>query len=133
LLGHLDLDLELDDEEVIPVASGVKSKQSLQRSTSFLPAESTSATIPTAPFIPDSRQPFFFPSNSNSKTKDLFSVASERGWNWRDPTVGFYRTETDDEIRKRWEDEKVELTREWKRRCREAGKVRRRKGGIDGD
>jgi hypothetical protein len=62
-------------------------------------------------------------------------VAKENGWSWRDPNVGFFRSGTEEEIRARWESEKVELTREWKRRWREAGKVnrRRRGGGGDGD
>jgi hypothetical protein len=55
-------------------------------------------------------------------------VGKDNGWN-----AHFYRTETDDEIRAKWENEKVDLTREWNRRWREAGKVRRRRGGADGD
>jgi len=34
---------------------------------------------------------------------------------------------------KRWEEAKGDLTRDWKRRHREAVKSRRRRGGVDGD
>lgn len=47
--------------------------------------------------------------------------------------AAFHRTETEQEIRTRWEETKGELTKEWKRRFREAGKSRRRRGGGDGD
>ena len=43
--------------------------------------------------------------------------------------VKFTRTEDEEEIRARWEAARGELTREWKRRHREAVKSRRRRGG----
>ena len=143
----LDLDLELDEEINIPNFS-----QALPA-----PIDDERATMPnsqeislpdlssrTSQFTYDPTLPLFFPlpsslqSQSHSqiprqtgRQKDLFSVACERGW---DPAAAeFYRTETEDEIRKRWEESKGELTREWKRRSREAGKVRQRRGGGDGD
>ena len=61
-------------------------------------------------------------------------MAKEKGWNWCDTTVAFYRTETENKIRKRWEGVKGELTRDWKRRWKEARKIGCRKyGGADGD
>lgn len=83
------------------------------------------ATHHTATLTLDPRKPMFFPSYDASSrvkvgVKDLFHM---------DAFNGFYRTETDEEIRQRWENKKVELTRGWKKRCREAGKVRRRRGG----
>ena len=94
----------------------------------------------TFQFTYDPTLPLFFPLPSSlqsqpakqtGRQKDLFIVARERGW---DPiSAKFYRTESEEEIRKRWEESKGELTREWKRRFREAGKVRRRRGGGDGD
>lgn len=67
-------------------------------------------------------------------------VARENGWynsNVTNAAVvsggAFYRTQTEDEIRKAWEEAKVELTIGWKKRWREAGKVRRRRGGVDED
>jgi hypothetical protein len=141
----LDLDLELDDEIDIPNFT-----QALPA-----PADDEPASIPTTQqisltthssrttqFTYDPTLPLFFPLPSSlqsdsqipkpaGRQKDLLIIARERGW---DPaSAAFYRTETEDEIRKRWEESKVELTREWKRRFREAGKVRRRRGGGDGD
>jgi hypothetical protein len=43
--------------------------------------------------------------------------------------VKFGRTEDEGQIRERWEAVRGELTREWKRRHREAVKSRRRRGG----
>ena len=49
-------------------------------------------------------------------------------------STGFYRTENGEEIVKRWEEVKGDLTRDWKKRHREAVKSRRRRGGgADGD
>lgn len=67
----------------------------------------------------------------NTKLKDIFDVFKEKGL---DPqSTGFYRTESNEEIVKRWEEVKGDLTRDWKRRHREAVKSRRRRGGTDGD
>lgn len=144
LLGHLDLDLELDDElpfaipETIPAAE--ESRPSAPYTPSFIvPSVPSQNTGYSAPQL-NSRQALFFPLppssglSTKARPKDLFDVARENKWSWRDPNIGFYRTGTDEDIKKKWEEEKVELTREWKRRCREAGKVsRRRTGGDRGD
>lgn len=64
------------------------------------------------------------------RVKDPLDLMADNGWDWRK----FCRTETSDEIRQRWEAQKGELTRDWKRRHREAIKSRRRRGGAgDGD
>jgi hypothetical protein len=55
-------------------------------------------------------------------------TAQANRWNWRDANVGFYKTQTDEEIRKKWEEVKGDLTRGWKRRWRDAVKVRERRG-----
>ena len=44
-------------------------------------------------------------------------------------TQGFWRREDDKEMREIWEKDKLGLTREWKRRHRDAKKQRRRRGG----
>lgn len=98
-------------------------------------------------------------SNSKLRPKDFLEVIRERGWvasaasdssanrNFNSGTSGnrikfgdeeedknvFWRTESEGEIRKRWEDSKVELTRTWKRRHREAVKSMRRRGGAKDD
>ncbi|KAF8075053.1 hypothetical protein FPV67DRAFT_1575346, partial [Lyophyllum atratum] len=139
LLGHLDLDLELDDE--IPFATVTTASADLTHETTHVPSFSVPTfsvptTAPSSYVAPqlNARQALFFPlppssTNTKARPKDIFDVAKENGWSWRDPGVGFFRTGTEEEIRKRWEEGKVELTREWKRRCREAGKISRRKRG----
>ncbi|KAG6867058.1 hypothetical protein C0993_007147, partial [Termitomyces sp. T159_Od127] len=128
LLGHLDLDLELDDEIPFSVAESH-------------PQESTHSIPTTAPGVPDpyvapqlnTKLPLFFPhcspadSGTKARPRDIFDVAMENKWHWRDPAVEFYRMGTEEDIRKRWEEKKVELTREWKKRWREAGKISRRR------
>jgi hypothetical protein len=139
-LGHLDLDLELDDEyTIVPQASN-------QYQAAPRPYENTEASrahpIPASkthdtPFIPNGHQPLFFPVTSSTLTavrprsKDPFTTAQANGWNWRDANVGFYKTQTDEEIREKWEEVKGDLTRGWKRRWRDAVKVRKRRGGDE--
>jgi len=43
----------------------------------------------------------------------------------------FHRTETEEQIRQNWENKKGELTRLWKKRYREATKIKRRRGGNE--
>ncbi|KAF8961505.1 hypothetical protein BDZ97DRAFT_1905505 [Flammula alnicola] len=145
LLGHLDLDIELDDE--LPfVAEQAIQQQPYEEHVASLPTSlPTPITVRThasqAPLVLDPKKALFFPLPSQqdgamnrARQRDVYDLARDNGWNWRDPAVGFYRTGTEEDIRKRWEDSKGELTRDWKRRHREAGKVNRRKrGGVDGD
>ncbi|KAJ6463670.1 hypothetical protein C8R47DRAFT_1157054 [Mycena vitilis] len=132
LLGHLDLDLELDEE--MPHAPSAApqhvSEAAPQLSTTFVTPSQAHITL-------DPKQPLFFPlptsftpgfSSTKARQRDILDVGKDNGWN-----AHFCRNETDDEIRAKWEKEKVDLTREWNRRWREAGKVRRRRGGGDGD
>lgn len=137
----LDLDLELDNE--IPFLT---TETTL---TLDPPSHPPSSVVPTSPSHPRTRsipqlypkQVLFFPLpalsmlSTKARPRDIFDVARENKWNWRDPDVGFFRTGTEEDIRKGWEERKVELTKEWKRRCREAGKVsrRRRRGWGEGD
>lgn len=74
------------------------------------------------PVEPDSRQ------GIRGRVKDLHDVIASKEWDWRK----FCRTETPEETKQRWEDVKGDLTRDWKRRHREAVKSRRRRGGPDG-
>ena len=62
----------------------------------------------------DASLPFFFPQSSHAKGPVC--------------KVEFRRTEDEARIRERWESVRGELTREWKRRHREAVKSRRRRG-----
>ncbi|RDB27670.1 putative RNA-binding protein P16F5.06 [Hypsizygus marmoreus] len=140
LLGHLDLDLELDDEVPFLTMEPPVPQAPVQEPEPALSFLVSSHPHPQS-HVPqlNTKQPLFFPhppssgTSTKARAKDLFDVARENRWSWRDPAVGFYRTGTEEEIRKKWEESKVELTREWKRRCREAGKVsRRRRGGEAG-
>ncbi|KAJ7740900.1 hypothetical protein DFH07DRAFT_838359 [Mycena maculata] len=135
LLGHLDLDLELDEELAHVVPSGDPEPVA----DTAPPLASTFVTSSQAHTTLDPKQPLFFPLptsfsssavgfSTKARQRDILDVGKDNGWN-----AHFYRTETDDEIRAKWESEKVDLTREWNRRWREAGKVRRRRGGGDGD
>ena len=71
----------------------------------------SSAVFTTQHKALDSSLPFFFPQKGHVQR------------------VKFTRTEDEEEIRARWEVARGELTREWKRRHREAVKSRRRRGG----
>ncbi|KZT21154.1 hypothetical protein NEOLEDRAFT_1158301 [Neolentinus lepideus HHB14362 ss-1] len=144
LLGHLDLDLELDEDFSIPLGTADEGVEQPPVAPVHVPL-----TIPpqsrsrNQPLTLDPTQPLFFPlplssstGKGKGKAKDFLDVFEERGWGIGD----FARREEEEdggkweeEARKRWEEEKGELTRGWKRRWREAGKVRRRRGGGDGD
>ncbi|KAI0820292.1 hypothetical protein BC628DRAFT_916512 [Trametes gibbosa] len=124
LLGHLDLDLELEDDAPFdlsapaPIAASAASLQSLQ------PGSAAAAQMPRVTAL-DTSKPLFFPSdNAASRRRGLDPT------NWR---TWFYRTDSADAIRQRWEDSKGELTAGWKRRHREAIKSRRRRGGGAGE
>jgi len=91
-----------------------------------------------APIVLNPKHALFFPQQQQGtvnkvRQKDIFDLIKDNHWNWRDPSVGFYRTGTEDDIRKRWEEAKSELTKEWKKRWREAGKANRWRRGTDAD
>ena len=98
------------------------------------------------------RIPYFFPLDSSDKprgvagaTKDIFAIADSRGWNdfWKRPPTSCVRLPSclllcpasppcsshlfpRDEVKVAWVNSKVELTRDWKQRYRDAQKKRRR-------
>lgn len=119
LLDHLGVDF--DDLELDDIPFPITKPYADERG----PAPTTVQTQYPQPSMAvfDEKKSLFFPSTTKAKgTQDLFDVAQERGWNWRDV---FVRSETADEIRTKWEEERGELTRGWKKRWREAS---RRKG-----
>ncbi|KAJ7226133.1 hypothetical protein GGX14DRAFT_349652 [Mycena pura] len=137
LLGHLDLDLELEDEfaHLVPTPASLAATApdpGSQTTTLFTPGAAHTQ------IVLDPKQPLFFPLQTSlsagmgsvkARQRDILDVGKDNGWN-----AHFGRTETDDEIRAKWESEKVDLTRDWNRRWREAGKVRRRRGGgLEGE
>ncbi|KAF7790227.1 hypothetical protein EIP86_001179 [Pleurotus ostreatoroseus] len=133
LLGHLDLDLDLDDD--VLDASFAPAPPAATPSIQPVVATTIRNTRTQAQVTFDPNLPLFFPlpqderEGFRGRVRDPFDVAKEQGFDWRT----FCRTETSEEIRQRWEAEKVELTRDWKRRHREAVKSRRRRGGDDGE
>ncbi|KIP07446.1 hypothetical protein PHLGIDRAFT_421113 [Phlebiopsis gigantea 11061_1 CR5-6] len=132
LLGHLDLDDELAEEPnaaFVPQAPTVISEQ-----VHSVTAPSTISI--QGRFTLDQSSPLFFPFSEDERSgfrgriKDPLDIAKENGWDWRK----FCRTQTSEEIKQKWEEQKVELTKDWKRRHREAIKSRRRRGGAgDGE
>ena len=87
--------------------------------------------------ILNSKHALFFPSATpnvfgKARQRDVYDVARDNGWFWRDPAVGFWNRESEEEITKKWEESRGELTKQWKKKWREAGKARNRKR-FDGD
>ncbi|PBK70998.1 hypothetical protein ARMSODRAFT_884486 [Armillaria solidipes] len=137
LMGHLDLDFEIDEDIPFPTAVAVQEP---------LP---TVEVVPTptpasSHLVLDPKKPLFFPlltsfptaepSASRPRVKDLFDVAREKHWTSSlSSTGGFHRTATEEDIRKRWEESKGELTRGWKKRVKDAGKMKRRRGAAADD
>jgi len=126
LFNDLDLDLDLDPS-MVDIFQGVEPAENPQNLTSL------HAHVPTiTPVLAagtrrevvtlDPTLPFFFPYPENP-LKNIADVLDSM------VTQKFYRTETSDEIRKKWNEQKGELTREWKKRHREALKARRLRGG----
>lgn len=135
MLGHLDLDLDLDDD-VLDASFVPTAEPAMPYPSDNLPPTTTiQSTRTRAQFTYDPSLPLFFPLSEEDrggyrgKVKDLMDMAKENGWDWK----SFCRQQTTEEIRQRWEEQKVELTRDWKRRHREAIKSRRRRGGGDGE
>jgi hypothetical protein len=132
-MGHLDIDLDLDEDldfnllqpppeptlQIAPVA------------VTDLPSHTyTTTTNSSWTFNPTDT--LFFPRPPGARrgrAKDPLEVAMEQGTTWR--ALGFFRTETEEQLSENWDGCKLELTREWKRRHREAVKSRRRRGGVD--
>jgi len=117
LLGALDADIELDEELDIPLAPP-PIKQTYEPAAALQPL----AASKKSHFDPDSSIPMFFPTFG--KGKDAMTQDTEA-----DGYVGFWRQETDEEMKEIWENDKVELTRDWKKRYRDGKKQRKRRGG----
>ncbi|KAJ3576538.1 hypothetical protein NP233_g346 [Leucocoprinus birnbaumii] len=160
LLGHLNLDddLELDEDVPFPTVQETEEPsletQALEHQTITVPTTVPSAKADSrqarqlSQITLDPSQPLFFPLallathpaaadvswitnfDAKNRPKDLFDTAQSKGWDWR--SSRFYRTETEDEIRQRWEEQKGELTQGWKKRWREAGRLGRRRGKVGG-
>ena len=137
LSNQLGLNLELEDEEPFPTALLPPALPVAVQPPTITRGSSTRVSLPHTQIALDATQPLFFPlpteeranKQGSAKLKDITDVFGEKGLDSR-PT-GFYRTESS-EIAKRWEGVEGDLTRDWKKRHREAVKSRGRRGGIDG-
>ena len=139
LLNQLELDLELEDEEPFPMTLLPPPAPVAVQPSTVASSSTTRVSLPHSQVTLDAGQPLFFPlskeeranKHRHTKLKDIMDVFKEKGL---DPlSTGFYRTESSEQIVKRWEEVKGDLTRDWKRRHREAVKSKRRRGGVDGD
>ncbi|KAF8585283.1 hypothetical protein K439DRAFT_1660344 [Ramaria rubella] len=116
-LGDLEFDFDFDPAFEMDIA------------TPIVPVPTLHTTVPNETPVQqgyltlDSSLPFFFPQPGNPRAKDLFSLARTEGWE-------FGRTGDSDAIRKRWDETKGALTRDWKKRARDAVKSRRRRYGA---
>ncbi|KAI0741329.1 hypothetical protein C8Q80DRAFT_1259810 [Daedaleopsis nitida] len=120
LLGHLDLDLDLDEDFDFQAAV----PSTLSRPSA--PVQPVQPTVHVAHTVSlDATRPFFFPSDHAGAKGRVMDPTHWRTW--------FYRTDSPEAIRARWEETKGELTAGWKRRHREAIKSRRRRGGGAGE
>jgi hypothetical protein len=121
LIGHLNLDSELELElDLDPSLDETAFPNNSPWPTS-VPTSDPITTRQSKPHSLDTTLPFFFPQTSKGSGPA------------RNVKVKFARTEDDSQIRARWEAARGELTREWKRRHREAVKSRRRRGGGGGE
>jgi len=129
LIGHLNLDSELE----LDLDLGLEE-------SAFTNNGSWPASVPTSDPITTTRPAATPTPTRQSKTNSLdttlpffFPQTSKGGGHARNVKVKFARTEDETQIRARWEAARGELTREWKRRHREAVKSRRRRGGRGGE
>lgn len=93
---------------------------------------------PRQVFDPSPDVPLFFAPTDPTRVEvsragwakhPITAEKEEKGDEYR----GFWRVQTDEEMRERWDRVRGELTQEWKRRGREARKQRKRRGGGEGD
>lgn len=104
LVSQLELDLE--DEPIFDTQAVTDAPVDPPPSIAFTPRQTS--------FFPDAKSHLLdFPG----KGKDF----------------NFFCVDNDEEIERRWEESRVELTRGWKKRWREAGKTRRRLGIATAD
>lgn len=131
LLGNLDLDLELDEipEAVAPTLTQTETVSPFHSYNISLPERGVAHTRASL-FSIDPSKPLFFPPSLLPESNLPFKPTSDILSLMNNSSNSFCRTEDEDTIRARWDERKVELTRDWKRRHREAVKSARRRGGL---
>ncbi|KAL7418106.1 hypothetical protein BDY24DRAFT_374113 [Mrakia frigida] len=147
LLSSLPLDLDLDPSSdptlssTLPLPSNLPSTSfSSYPTTSTQDLASSATTSLTATFKPDASIPYFFPflhlseaeraKGPKLQAKSVLELEREKEG---EGVGGFWRKDTEEEMQARWEQDHLELTREYKKRHREAVKRRRRRGAVDGE
>lgn len=120
LLGALDADIELDEELDIPLAPPL-TQLAQQPEPELQPLTQSKKSH----FDPDPSIPLFFPSFGKGGKDAMREDPEKEGFQ------GFWRQETDEEMKEIWERDKVELTRDWKKRYREGRKQKKRRGGAN--
>ncbi|EPQ56752.1 hypothetical protein GLOTRDRAFT_121095 [Gloeophyllum trabeum ATCC 11539] len=114
LLGHLVIDdLELDEDLALPSITDVAPAAPSAPQPTAIVLPSSHAPKKSQPVTLDPKAPLFFP-RTKGRGKDALDVFRERGW--------VYEPLGEEELKKLWEEGKGEMTRDWKRRRREAGK-----------
>ncbi|KAF9517099.1 hypothetical protein BS47DRAFT_568503 [Hydnum rufescens UP504] len=134
---EIELDLE-EEEEVYPI--GTKTINQTSAAVAAAPITALAPVFRNEALLFDSSSPMFFPilpsyrddgfpGKKGARPKDLFDIGLDRGWAAK-AGGGFWRTSNEEEIRERWDMVKGDLTREFKKRHREALKKRKRGHGI---
>jgi hypothetical protein len=103
--GHLNLDLELDEE--IPFSIPPPTQDQASNPQTHINAPSTTSAHPTTYVLPVPAStptynpflPFFFPSSSHPHNKISTNLTQDVISNWPDPAVSFFRTESEEAIR----------------------------------
>lgn len=140
LIDTIAPDLEIDETVVLPTMK-----------TSDQPELAPLALAPKSTFVADPEIPLFFPlplrPNRKGEAQSVLAEnEEEQEWGagsteyqgfdqpvekFRPKRKAFAREVTDADMQKRWEVRRLELTRGWKRRHREAVKHGRRRGGQE--
>ncbi|QRW02493.1 RNA recognition motif protein [Ceratobasidium sp. AG-Ba] len=111
----LDIELDPDAESFLPASVQTQPVPEPSIATISVQAKHKHAIQ----YTPDAREIMFFPGTGK---KDVFDIIQAKGWKWEHPG-------TSEEIRAKWDESKLDLTREYNRRHREAVKKQRR-GGV---
>ncbi|OSD05432.1 hypothetical protein PYCCODRAFT_1465328 [Trametes coccinea BRFM310] len=117
LLGHLDLDLELEEDLPFDVPASAPAPASAP-SQPVRTIQPTPAHVARSAALDVSKPLFLMSDNAAMRRRALDPTNFWRTW--------FFRTDSPEAIKQRWEESKGELTAGWKRRHREAIKSRRK-------
>lgn len=134
LLGDEELESEEEAEEPEPVADDAD--QQRMPGTSVHQREVPDRQLPVTSSIESPHEmPFFFPRFDSHPRDPIQRILSSgaahtnghSGSNDEDVLMNFLRPDSEEELQRRWEKRKSELTQDYKRRHREAVKKKKRK------